>query len=158
MSVGNAPAPSFQQIEAFLPARQYLRGSHHIGLRRRQFQRQRDAFQPRTQLRHIARITRRYLEVRLDRLRSVGEQRDTGNLHQVFRRRGFLLSHFRVVMSFGDVVRRRQGGNWELTLTFQARALYPVRAQAVASQAYAYYRPEWRGESLGGKIVVSGRA
>lgn len=44
-----------------------------------------------------------------------------------------------------------------LTLAFQARALYPVRAQAVASQAYAYYRPEWRGESLGGKIVVSGR-
>ncbi len=43
------------------------------------------------------------------------------------------------------------------TLTFQARALYPVRAGAVASQAYAYYRPEWRGESLGGKIVVKTR-
>ena len=45
-----------------------------------------------------------------------------------------------------------------LTLTFQARALYPVRAQAVASQAYAYYRPEWRGEHLGTKVVVSGRS
>jgi CD109 antigen len=44
-----------------------------------------------------------------------------------------------------------------VTLTFQARALYPVRAQAVASQAYSYYRPEWRGESLGGKIVVNAR-
>lgn len=44
-----------------------------------------------------------------------------------------------------------------LTLTFQARALYPVRAQAVASHAYAYYRPEWRGESLGGKVVVNAR-
>lgn len=44
-----------------------------------------------------------------------------------------------------------------LTFTFQARALYPVRAQAVASQAYAYYRPEWRGESLGGKVVVRAR-
>ena len=44
-----------------------------------------------------------------------------------------------------------------LTLAFQARALYPVRAQAVASQAYAYYRPEWRGESLGGKVVVRAR-
>jgi CD109 antigen len=47
------------------------------------------------------------------------------------------------------------GPDEALTLTFQARALYPVRAQAVASQAYAYYRPEWRGESLGGKVVVS---
>ncbi len=36
-------------------------------------------------------------------------------------------------------------------------ALYPVRAQAVASQAYSYYRPEWRGEHLGAKVVVSGR-
>ncbi len=45
-----------------------------------------------------------------------------------------------------------------LTLAFQARALYPVRAQAVTSQAYAYYRPEWRGESLGGKVVVAARA
>jgi CD109 antigen len=41
-----------------------------------------------------------------------------------------------------------------LTLTFAARALYPVRAQPVASQVYAYYRPEWRGESLGGGLVV----
>lgn len=45
-----------------------------------------------------------------------------------------------------------------LTITFQARALYPVRAQAVASQAYSYYRPEWRGESLGGALTVRGRA
>jgi CD109 antigen len=42
----------------------------------------------------------------------------------------------------------------ELTFTFQARALYPVRAQAVASQAYSYYRPEWAAESLGGEIAV----
>jgi CD109 antigen len=45
-----------------------------------------------------------------------------------------------------------------ITLTFQARALYPVRAQAVASQAYSYYRPEWRGEHLGARVVVSGRS
>ncbi|MBI3978454.1 MAG: alpha-2-macroglobulin, partial [Chloroflexi bacterium] len=45
----------------------------------------------------------------------------------------------------------------KLTVTFQARALYPVRAQAVASQAYSYYRPEWKGESLGGEIVVGGK-
>lgn len=48
--------------------------------------------------------------------------------------------------------------NESITLTFQARALYPVRAQAVASQAYSYYRPEWRGEHLGTRVVVSGRS
>ncbi len=48
--------------------------------------------------------------------------------------------------------------NESITLTFQARALYPVRAQAVASQAYSYYRPEWRGEHLGAKVVVAGRS
>jgi CD109 antigen len=42
----------------------------------------------------------------------------------------------------------------EIAFSFQARALYPVKAQAVTSQAYAYYRPEWKGESLGGSIEV----
>ncbi|MGN6809988.1 MAG: alpha-2-macroglobulin family protein, partial [Thermomicrobiales bacterium] len=42
-----------------------------------------------------------------------------------------------------------------LTLTFQARALYPVRAQATVSQVYAYYRPDWRGESLGARLIVT---
>ena len=42
----------------------------------------------------------------------------------------------------------------ELEFTFQAQALYPVKAQAVTSQAYSYYRPEFRGESLGGEMVV----
>lgn len=46
----------------------------------------------------------------------------------------------------------------QLTITFQARALYPVRAQAVRSQVYAYYRPDWKGESLGGAIVVGAGA
>ncbi|HET8626855.1 MAG TPA: alpha-2-macroglobulin family protein, partial [Thermomicrobiales bacterium] len=45
-----------------------------------------------------------------------------------------------------------------LTLAFQARALYPVRAQAVTSQVYAYYQPELRGESLGGQLVVGAAA
>lgn len=44
----------------------------------------------------------------------------------------------------------------QIQVSFQAQALYPVRAQAVASQAYSYYRPEWRGESLGIPIVVAG--
>ncbi|HOG46860.1 MAG TPA: alpha-2-macroglobulin family protein [Anaerolineae bacterium] len=42
----------------------------------------------------------------------------------------------------------------EVDIAFQARALYPVRAQAVPSQAYAYYRPEMKGESLGAAVVV----
>lgn len=41
-----------------------------------------------------------------------------------------------------------------LTLEFQARALYPVRAEPVASRVYAYYKPGWAGESLGRKVVV----
>ncbi|MGH9175810.1 MAG: hypothetical protein ACRD1H_15705 [Vicinamibacterales bacterium] len=41
-----------------------------------------------------------------------------------------------------------------LTLTFEARALYPVRAEAVASRVYAYYKPAWAGESLGGRMLV----
>ncbi|MHB1417364.1 MAG: alpha-2-macroglobulin family protein, partial [Chloroflexota bacterium] len=44
--------------------------------------------------------------------------------------------------------------NEELTFTFQAQALYPVKAQAVTSQVYAYYQPEWRGETLAGAMVV----
>jgi len=42
----------------------------------------------------------------------------------------------------------------EVRLSFKARALYPVKAQPVASQVYSYYRPEWRGESLGGVLEV----
>ena len=42
----------------------------------------------------------------------------------------------------------------EIAFAFQARALWPVRAQAVTSQAYAYYRPELKGESLGGALTV----
>jgi CD109 antigen len=41
-----------------------------------------------------------------------------------------------------------------LSFRFQARALYPVRAQAVTSSAYAYYKPALRGETLGGAMVV----
>ncbi len=41
-----------------------------------------------------------------------------------------------------------------LTLEFQARALFPVRAEPVTSSVYSYYRPEWRGQSLGGAMNV----
>jgi CD109 antigen len=42
-----------------------------------------------------------------------------------------------------------------IAFSFEARALYPVQAKGVASQAYSYYKPEWRGETLGGEIAVS---
>jgi CD109 antigen len=42
----------------------------------------------------------------------------------------------------------------ELDFTFQARAMYPVKAKGVSSKAYAYYQPEISGETLGSEIVV----
>ena len=45
--------------------------------------------------------------------------------------------------------------NETISFEFQARALYPVRAKDVTSQAYSYYRPEWRGETLAGAITVT---
>ena len=42
-----------------------------------------------------------------------------------------------------------------LRLQFQARAQYPVRAQPVTSQVYSYYTPQWRGETLGGAVIVA---
>ena len=41
-----------------------------------------------------------------------------------------------------------------LSFQFQARALYPVRAEAVTSQIYSYYTPEWKGETLAGSMLV----
>jgi CD109 antigen len=43
----------------------------------------------------------------------------------------------------------------QLALSFQAKALYPVRAQPVSSQVYAYYRPDWKGESVGTAVTVA---
>ena len=42
-----------------------------------------------------------------------------------------------------------------LSFDFQARARYPVRAKDVVSQVYSYYRPEQRGDTLGGAITVA---
>ncbi len=41
-----------------------------------------------------------------------------------------------------------------LSFSFQAKALYPVQAKGVISQAYSYYRPEWKGETLGVDVAV----
>ncbi len=42
----------------------------------------------------------------------------------------------------------------QLRYSFQARAKYPVRAKEVVSQVYSYYKPEQRGETLAGALVV----
>ncbi len=45
--------------------------------------------------------------------------------------------------------------NERVSLEFQARAKYPVRAKDVVSQVYSYYRPEHRGETLAGAMTVT---
>jgi CD109 antigen len=41
-----------------------------------------------------------------------------------------------------------------VTFEFDVRALYPVKAKGVTSQAYSYYQPEMRGETLGQAVTV----
>jgi CD109 antigen len=43
-----------------------------------------------------------------------------------------------------------------ISFSFQAKALYPVRAKGVVSDAYSYYKPQWRGETLSGDMAVAG--
>ena len=43
-----------------------------------------------------------------------------------------------------------------LQIQFDAVALYPVRAQPVASQVYSYYNPLWQAEVLGESVTVRG--
>jgi len=45
----------------------------------------------------------------------------------------------------------------KLDFTFQARAMYPVKAKGVSSRAYAYYQPEITGETLSTDIIVLDR-
>jgi CD109 antigen len=42
-----------------------------------------------------------------------------------------------------------------LSFSFKVKALYPVKAKGVTSQAYAYYQPGYRGESLSQNITVN---
>ena len=42
----------------------------------------------------------------------------------------------------------------KLNFSFKVKALYPVKAKGTASQAYAYYQPEYKGESLSQDITV----
>lgn len=41
-----------------------------------------------------------------------------------------------------------------VSFSFQAMALYPVSAKGVASTVYAYYTPDWRGETVGAAVTV----
>jgi len=41
-----------------------------------------------------------------------------------------------------------------ISFTFSAQAMYPVKAKGVSSQAYSYYKPEIRGETLGEAVTV----
>jgi len=41
-----------------------------------------------------------------------------------------------------------------ISFTFDVQAQYPVRARGAASQAYSYYTPEWRGETIGQDLTA----
>ncbi|TET74586.1 MAG: hypothetical protein E3J42_04905 [Dehalococcoidia bacterium] len=41
-----------------------------------------------------------------------------------------------------------------VSFSFDVKAMYPVKTKGVSSQAYSYYKPEIRGETLGQAMVV----
>jgi len=41
-----------------------------------------------------------------------------------------------------------------VSFSFDAQALYPVKAKGVTSEVYSYYQPELRGETLGQEVTV----
>ncbi len=41
-----------------------------------------------------------------------------------------------------------------INFSFDVQAQYPVRAKGAPSQAYSYYTPEWRGETIGDDVTV----
>jgi len=42
-----------------------------------------------------------------------------------------------------------------LSFSFQVQAMFPVKAKGTASQAYSYYQPELRGETLGVDVSIN---
>jgi len=44
--------------------------------------------------------------------------------------------------------------NDTVSFSFDAQALYPVKAKGVTSEVYSYYQPELRGETLGQEVTV----
>jgi CD109 antigen len=45
----------------------------------------------------------------------------------------------------------------KLSFNFKVKALYPVKAKGTASQAYSYYNPKMKGETLGKEMTVLGQ-
>jgi CD109 antigen len=43
----------------------------------------------------------------------------------------------------------------KLSFSFDVQALYPVRGKGGASQAYSYYNPQWRGETISEELDVT---
>ena len=42
-----------------------------------------------------------------------------------------------------------------LSFSFQVQAMFPVKAKGAASEAYSYYQPDLRGETLGADVTVN---
>jgi len=42
-----------------------------------------------------------------------------------------------------------------VSFEFNVKALYPVKAKSVSSQAYSYYKPDIRGETLSEELSIS---
>ena len=51
-------------------------------------------------------------------------------------------------------IENMQAGD-SLSFSFKVRAEFPVKAKGVTSQAYSYYQPELRGETLGEEVTVN---
>ena len=45
--------------------------------------------------------------------------------------------------------------NERIVFTFDVKAMYPVKAKGATSQAYSYYDPTMKGETLGQDMVVT---
>ncbi len=43
-----------------------------------------------------------------------------------------------------------------ISFSFDVQALYPVRGKGAASQAYSYYNPQWKGETISEALTVGG--
>jgi CD109 antigen len=51
-------------------------------------------------------------------------------------------------------IENMQSGD-SISFSFQVQAMFPVKAKGVTSEAYSYYQPEIRGETLGEEVTVS---